>query len=376
MYKKKIVCVVPSLARGGAEKMALDLVTYLDKTSFDVVLISLYSDKGEFFNKLASERGVDVYYLDKKPGFDFKTILKLSKLLTSIKPDVIHTHLYSSIYCIPWIGLRAKKTLWVHTVHNIASKELPRPYLEIMKYYYRNKKALPIGISDEIRKTVSTQYQLKEHKIPLIYNGIDTTYFSPEQIIENGENQKQKEVLISCVARFSGQKNHKLLIEAFKDAQNKYSNIKLVLIGDGPLRRDIEEQIESYDLKDKIILTGDSSNVLNWLRKSDVFVLSSDYEGLPISMLEAMSVGVPVIATGVGGVTDVVVNGKEGIIVPPKKSKDLSDAIVTLSSNSEMRSIMGQKARERAMEFDIRKMSEKYGAIYKKDVRDLKEVKV
>lgn len=370
MDKKKIVCVVPSLARGGAEKMALDLVTYLDKNSFDVILISLYSDKGEFFNKLASDRGVDVYYLDKKPGFDFKAAYKLSKLLTSIKPDVIHTHLYSSIYCIPWISFYAKEILWIHTVHNIASKELPRPYLKIMNYFYRNEMALPIGISDEIRKTISTQYHLEEHSVPLIYNGIDTAYFSPETLIENEDIGKEQEILISCVARFNTQKNHKLLIEAFKDAQNKYPNIKLVLIGDGHLRKDIEKQIESYDLKNKVILNGDSNDVLTWLRKTDIFVLSSDYEGLPLSLLEAMSVGLPVVATGVGGVTDVLVNGREGIIVPPKNSKELSNALVTLASNKERRSIMGQKAREKALEFDVRKMSEKYGEIYKKYKND------
>ncbi|WP_158651608.1 glycosyltransferase [Mesobacillus jeotgali] len=369
MYKKKVVCVVPSLSSGGAEKMALDLVTYLDKEKFDVTLISLYSNKGEAFSKLALERGVNVYYLDKKSGFDIKTILKLSKVLTNLKPHVIHTHLYSSIYCMPWINLH-KKTIWVHTVHNIANKELPSPYLKIMEYFYKRKKAIPIGISEEIRKTISYRYNLKLADIPLIHNGIDTKFFSPVTKIENGT----EEIVFSCVARFSPQKNHELLINAFNFARKKYSNMKLLLIGDGLLRKDIEKQIASYGLEDHVLLVGNSSNVIEWLRKSDIFVLSSNYEGLPLSILEAMSVGLPVIGTRVGGVPDVLIHGEEGLTVPPMNAEELANAMIDLALNHETRSNMSLKARKKALEFDVRKMADKYGDIYQMEIRNISEV--
>lgn len=359
MEKIKVVCIIPSILTGGAEKMAIDLVAYLNKELFDVYLISLYKDTQSVYSKFIDERNVSISYLDKKAGLDFITFKNLSKKLSEYRPDIIHTHLNASIYAIPWIN-QNKNVKWIHTIHNEAAKEFPKVYLNIMKYFYKKKMATPIAISERIKVSISEQYKIRKEEIPLIYNGVDTETFKPFKI------ENREKVVFCCVARFSYQKNHKILIDAFYRAVSKTPNISLILVGDGELRPEIEKQIEDYGIRDKVTLVGNTNDVLRYLQKSDVFVLSSRYEGLPLSVLEAMSAGLAILATRVGGIPDVVSDGEEGLLVSPGNSASLASAMVKIASEDQDRLNMRFKSLEKAKDFDVRRMAKLYEKIYSK----------
>jgi len=338
--------------------MALDLVTYLDKNLFETFFICLYPSNGGLYEKLALERNIPIIYLNKKPGFDLNTFKDLRNKLSELKPDIIHTHLQASIYTVPWVIFN-KRTRWIHTIHNEASKELPTIHSRIMKFFYKKNIAVPIAISEIIRKSISAFYGMSEKDIPLIHNGIDTEMFTPEQ------SESKERITFCCVARFSYQKNHKLLLEAFHIAHKNIPNVSLLLVGDGELRSEIENQINSYGITDRVQMIGNTNDVLSWLRSSDVFVLSSNYEGLPLSILEAMSAGLPIIATEVGGIPDIITNGQEGILISPGNAGEIANAMEEMAKDTQLRIQMKSNARTKAQKFDVRRMADLYGVIYR-----------
>jgi glycosyltransferase involved in cell wall biosynthesis len=361
MEKKIVACIIPSLSTGGAEKMALDLVTYLDKKTVDVILISLYPSEKGIYDNMALERNLKVIYLNKKNGIDFNLFFELFLVLKKLRPNIIHTHLLAILYLLPWIILH-KEVKWVHTIHNEASKELPKLHSRIMSLMYRKKRAIPVAISEVIQKTISSFYSLDKRFIPIIHNGVDTHLFTPPSTPPSKEF-----ITFCCVARFSPQKNHILLIEAFNLAYLQCPNISLILVGDGELRMQIENRIDYYKLGERVTIVGKTNDVLSWLRISDAFVLASDYEGLPLSVLEAMSVGLPIVATSVGGLPDIIKDGENGILTPKGNMNLLADSLIKIVQDEQLRRKFAIRNQECSTNFDVRKMAELYNCLYKQD---------
>ena len=147
--------------------------------------------------------------------------------------------------------------------------------------------------------------------------------------------------------------------------------MKLWLVGDGPLRPAVEKAIVKMGLERKVLFLGIRDDVPQLLAASDVFVLSSDYEGVPLTVLEAMAAGKPVVATAVGGVPELIEDGETGILVPPRNPEALAQGILRLAKDASLRQRMGKAARERAQErFDISRTAREYEALY---LRLLKE---
>ena len=361
MEKQKVVCILPSIATGGAEKMAIDLVNSLNRDKFEIYLVSLYDKMDNVYDSLIDSDFVNLIYMNKKRGFDVKTYLGLYKILKKINPIVVHTHLHAAIYTMPW-KIVNPSVRWIHTIHNEASKEMPTLYLAIMKLMYKRGIAIPIAISTLIKNSIKDYYRIADGRIPLIYNCIDTQYFKPNYHHDVvSENNVTK---LCCVARFSYQKNHLLLLEAFSIALKQNNSLELTLVGDGELRTEVEKKIESLSISDKVKLVGNTNNVLKYLQESDIFILSSRYEGLPLSVLEAMATGLGIIAPKVGGIPDVVNNGEEGILAKPNDAHSLSSAIITLASDHQLLSKMKEKAYKKSKDFDVNIMSKLYEEEY------------
>ncbi len=357
MKKIKVFHVIPDLETGGAEKLALDICTFLDKDKFDATLISLYPSKKSIYEEIAYKYGVNIVFLDKQKGLDYKVLFKLNKLFRQYKPDIVHTHLYVGPYVLlPMILNKVKGR--VHTVHNIASKELRNFKKKIMKIAYQFFKVTPVAISDYIKKTIETEYQLSSTRIPCIYNGIDTENFTRFKDIN-------RKITFVHVGRFSKQKNHKLLIESFALALRENSNMVLKLVGDGVLKQEILDMVRDLGIKEKVVFKGIQKDICRELNSSDVFILSSDWEGLPISVLEAMSCGLPIISTRSGGTPDIILDRENGILVDIGDKEGLSKAILDISYNKELREKLGDNSYIHSKKYDIRETCKQYSALYK-----------
>jgi len=188
---------------------------------------------------------------------------------------------------------------------------------------------------------------------------------SPRKKWRAKEGFKDSDVLFVCVARFAPQKNHALLLEAFAQGPASDPRAHLALVGVGDLRAQLEEQARKLDLSGKIHFLGLRSDIPEVLGAMDVFVLGSDYEGNPLSVLEAMASGLPIVSTAAGGVPNLFENGKEGFLVPPGDLQGLGKSMNSLLKYQAARESMGAAAASRAREnFDVSNMVRAYEQVY------------
>lgn len=355
----RIIHVVMSMMHGGSERLATDLAHCSQENGHEVIIVVLSAKiEGKGYDATEKGKNLKIIYTDKKDGVDAKGIIKFWKILNEFKPDVIHTHIDSVIYAIPWYVFN-KNVIKIHTVHNEASKELSNIKKKILKVGYKFLKVTPVAISDKIRATVQSEYNIKKNNIELIYNGIDITSFKKKN---NNNNEKTKNIL--HVGRFFPQKNHKLLLEAFSEIIKIKPDINLILIGEGPLLNEIKELISRLNLKERVKVIGATNEMIKWYNEADIFVLPSKFEGLPLVILEAYCFGLPVVATRVGGVEDVLVDKENGFLVESDNKNELVEAILRIIEEDNLRKMFENNNIIKSSNFDIKNVTKKYEDLY------------
>ncbi len=366
MRKKiRVLHVIPWLGMGGAERLVVNLSEALSENGIEVSVCSLYPGSGSVFEKMVEETGIPIYYLNKHKGFDPRMIFELHSLFARLKPDVVHTHLSVLRYSLLPAFL-CGIPLRVHTVHNVAERETDSLGKIIRHLAFRLGKVIPVGVSGKVSETVKELYGINAE---VIYNGIPVKRFRK---IDNRhlrgkiyENVKDSDVVFIHIARFGAQKNHRLLISAFRRALRRKRNLKLLLVGDGELRNEMENIVKAENLERDVFFLGLRKDVPELLSVSDVFVLSSDWEGLPMTVLEAMAAGKPVISTSVGGVPELVKNNSTGILVPPGNETLLCEAMIRLADAPDLREKMGKNGQNLVSDFfDIDLSAKKYKELY------------
>jgi glycosyltransferase involved in cell wall biosynthesis len=339
----RVLEVLATLKRAGAETVAVALAERLDRSRFEPAVVSLYDRFANGF-----EPGVRAWYLGKRPGFDVRMYGRLRRVVREFRPDIIHTHSYVMRYTLP-LPARAK----VHTVHNVATREVDALGRLIHRLEFR-RGTVPVAVAQEVAASFAEVYGFRPRTIP---NGIDTERFHQPDArtrwrAENGF--APDDVLIVSVARLEPQKNPLGLLDAFRRAAVP---AKLLLAGDGSLR----EQLTGAHL------LGIRKDLPELLSACDIFALASHWEGHPLSVIEAMAAGLPVIATAVGGVPEIV--GDAGVLVEFGDTDAFVAALQTLVRDPERRRQLGAAARDRARRFDVHAMVEAYSSLFEELVR-------
>ena len=365
MNKIKVIHIVPLLSPGGAERVAVHILSGLNRQRFEPIVISFAPRVGCDLDQMLDEAGVEVRYLGKRPGFDFRVYRKLDGVLREYQPDVIHTHLQVLRYALPTM-LLLKHTALLHTVHNLAEREI-EPRARLIHRYAFHHGVVPIAVAEEVALSLQQLYRIPRCRV--ISNCIPTEIYAhpqtPREQWRAKEGFQQNDILFACVARFAPQKNHALLLKAFAEGPASDPRAHLVLVGEGELRAGLEEQSKSLGLTGKVHFLGLRSDIPDVLGSSDAFVLSSDYEGNPLSILEAMAAGLPIVSTAVGGVLTLFENGIQGFLVQPGDLEGLSKSMNTLLKFPTVRQSFGNAAALRAREnFDVSKMVRAYEETY------------
>jgi len=351
----KIAILVPSLGVGGAENMVAQLAAQIDKSQFDVKLLVLSSKKDTHITSYVNKHDVDVVYFDKSLGVNYRILLRVYKYLNVYKPDVIHTHLHAFAYVFPWVILHRIKML--HTVHNRPIFELPPKIQKLINILYKLKKAIPIAISKQIGDELKDLYSV--NSIETIYNPVNISRFE----VSNRDYNKDNPVFIT-VGRLDKVKNQSLLLRGFSRAVKEYPGIKLLIAGDGMQKEKLQALTKSLQIADSVQFLGIISNAEKHLQNADVFVLTSEYEGLPLTILEAMASGLPIISTDVGGVKDVVTDN--GILIESQDEVALAEGMVRLIKDKELREIYGRNSMKNVQPFDINNITNQYQNLYLK----------
>lgn len=354
--KTKVAVVLPYFGRGGAENMVAHLVSHLDLDQVNVQVFCIFGKPQQ--NHLEEEvrsHGVNITYIGKGLGFSPSAAIKLYKALNKFEPDVIHTHLSGGFYAGFWVLFHNIKML--HTVHNMPLFEAGKIKRNMYAMLYKLNKAVPVAISNEIRNQVEEIYHMPG-RVELVYNPVDVERFSTI-----GKKVHSGFIFLSA-GRLSEQKNQKLLIDAFYELLKDKNHVKLIILGDGPNKECLNQQVKRLRLENDVFLPGNVVNIEEYMARADVFILSSLYEGLPLVLLEAMAARLPIISTDVGGVKDIVTDN--GILVPPMDVKKLKSAMQKIMEEESLREKFAAKSYEHVLKYNSPNIANQYTELYKK----------
>ncbi len=357
----KIIQVIPLLGLGGAETMCENLTYALRDLGHEVIVVSLYDHNSPITQRLADNK-VDVRYLHKKRGFDASLFCRLKRLFIDEKPDVVHTHLYAAKYCFPTAKLAGVGRI-VHTIHNVAEKESRRNARILNGFYFRHCGVVPVSLSKLVQDTVVKEYRLDNAKTPVVYNGVNLlkcrvkTEYSTHGVFK-----------ILHIGRFFEQKNHAGLIEAFEIFHKKYPNSELRLIGNGELLDTIKILVDSKKLSDAVKFLGQQSEVFDYLYEADIFTLPSNFEGMPMTLIEAMGTGLPIVATAVGGVPDML--DENSALLVDVNIEQIAGAFERYYLDEQLRQTHGKKVYEKKEHFSAAKMAQDYYKLYQNPIKE------
>lgn len=365
MKKIKVVHIVPMLSPGGAERVAVHIVRGLNCQRYEPTVISYTGRLDCELDYLLDEAGIEVRYLGKKPGFDYRMYYRLPPVLKECQPDIVHTHLHVLRYALPFVLLRRDVSM-LHTVHNLADREI-EPGMRWMQRYALRHGVMPVAVAQEVAHSLERFYGIQDCRV--ITNGIPTESYANPQMPRKEwrarEGFGQDDVLFVCVARFAPQKNHELLLKAFAQGPAADQRVKLVLVGEGVLREKLQQQARELRIAHQVRFLGLRTDIPDVLGAMDVFVLSSDWEGNPLSVMEAMASGLPIVSTAVGGVPDMFEDGRHGFLIRAGDVGALSRSMSVLLRDSERRKSFGAAAAQRAREkYDVSAMVHAYEEIY------------
>ena len=353
----KIMQVIPYFCFGGAETMCENLTYALKAQGHEVFVASLYDEHTPIARRMEAN-GVRIVYLDKKPGLDLSMVTKLVALMRREKPDVVHSHLN----ILKYAALAAKLAgvpHCVHTVHNMADKEAESRTQSILSgFYFTHGWSTPVALSPEVQHSIEEFYHLPRKRVPMVYNGIDLSRCEEKQNYSLGQT-----ITLTHIGRFNEQKNHAGLLRAFAKIHAQYPQSRLNLLGDGELMEPVKELARELGLSDSVHFLGSQSNVYPYLRETDLFLLPSLYEGMPMTLIEAMGTGLPIVASAVGGVPDMLKDGESALLTTCDPGS-VADAALRLLADQSLRETLGQNAKRESKRFSADYMAREYVRVY------------
>ena len=350
-----------------------DLVLGLDKERFNVIFIYLrgYGDE----KNLLKEAGYEVFYLsniERINTFRFSILFRLVRILKEHNVDIVHCHAHKSTVYGTVAAVLAKTPVVMAHVHGLGrSRNFRR---KLMNFFLFKKINKIVPVAKSVREDVlKNNWSVPEEKISVLENSIDYGRFADVSISKEDAKKMlglpSDAFVFGTIGRLAPTKGLLYLIEAFPKVKEQKPSAHLVLLGDGPCRAELEQQASNMSCRDSIHFLGHRDNIEQLLRGMDVFVLASVAEGMPRAILEAMAVGVPCVATEVGGIPEIISGNNVGVLVPPKDSEALAEAMVNIANiTDEKLEKQVEKAQNRVRQFYSHKIvSEKLRKLYESE---------
>lgn len=362
--KIKIIHITHSLEIGGAEILILDLCRKIDKSLYEPVVCSL--SPGGALAEDFKKNGIQVYYTEKKEGKDVQIFYKLYRLFKKIRPDIIHSHLsYMWLYSTIPAKLAGVKGIVLTEHANLMTPSilycfLSRVTQKITDYIVTNSK--------QIKYFLIEHEGLNNKNIVIIPNGLDLNAYScsGNRIkIQEELGLSEDDSVIGFVSRLQAPKDHYTLLDAIEKMLVINKKVKLLLVGNGMEENNIKNYIESKGLTECVLMLGYRRDIPDLLSCMEIFVLSSKKEGQSIAIMEAMAMGLPVVATASGGTPELVDNEITGILVSPCDSDALARALLRLIEDKQLSNSLGNAGKQYMQErYDIDIVIKQYQELY------------
>lgn len=342
MKRVKVLQLISSGGYYGAENMLLNLCASQEQSGCQNSLLLFYNvhvPNVEFYER-ARRRGIGVRMVHCNGRADWRAVRQIEEYIQEDAVDLVHTHGYKADlygYLAAW---RCHKPL-VATCHNwVGGTAALGIYNHLDRMALKKFNALA-AVSDTVARRLLA-FGVPAEKIKTIANGIDVKAFERAEPLPllNAEGS----TVVGVVARLDLQKGFEYLLQAARELCKTFPGLKIVIVGEGPDRDKIESMIQQYGLQSSVMLAGQQSNMPGVYAAMDIFVLPSLNEGLPMTVLEAMAASKPVIATRVGAIPGVIKDAENGLLVDPRNSEGLRNAIASLLDDPERRRRLGDRA--------------------------------
>ena len=347
LRKKRLLFFLHSLTLGGAERLVYQMCCELgDDYELGICCLDGRGGLWESCEKL----GVKLYLVQRKPGWSVGNFTACRRVLRSFRPDIIHAHQYtpyffavcSKLFSFPFASSRARLIFTEHGRHYPDNVSLRR--------WFANKFFQQLTYSNtavcQFTATAMRENEgIKQKPISVIYNGIFSELLEekPDVMLKKELEIDGASSLVGYIGSLREVKNMAFLLEAFSLVAQRLLDVDLVLIGDGPLRRELEEQAQGLQINGRVHFLGAKNPAVPYLRELDTLVLPSQSEACSLTLLESMRAGVPIIATNVGGNPELIVDGDSGILVELGDPAQLAEAILkTLRNGPEVQSQVGR----------------------------------
>jgi L-malate glycosyltransferase len=369
--RQPVVCqVLHTLQVGGAEVLAARLARQL-KHECQFVFVCL-DEAGTIGEELRSE-GFVVEVLGRKDGVDWQCAWRLAKFFQRAQVNLVHAHQYTPFFYSLLARLIYPKPPVLFTEHGRHFPDYPRPKRKVANRLLLQTRDRVVGVGQAVRQALIRNEGIPAQRVSVIYNGIDIDGPGGSNAREEARRelcQGDADFVILMVARLDYLKDHAAAIRMMARVSAVRPGARLVLVGEGPERRAIEDLVERNRLGAKIRFLGLRKDVARLLMASDVFLLTSISEGIPLTIIEAMVAGLPVVSTRVGGVPEIVVDGETGFLCPSGNDAALAEYVLKLAANPGLRERLGLHGQIRAKAaFSESLMHARYLELYREMLR-------
>lgn len=359
----KIAHIIHRFDTGGLENGVVNLINRLDDSRYHHTIITMKGHNPEFAARI-NTGNVEFENLSKQGGSDIGVFLRLNRILKRLSPDILHTRNTATLE-MQLVGWWRRVPLRIHGEHGWDVNDMHgqnRRYQKLRRFikpFVHQYIALSKEAKDYLLDTIS----VKPSRVNHICNGVDHEKFVPDRTEKSG-------FVFGCVGRLEEVKNQQLLAKAFvkvwHHCQAKDLDVKLQIVGDGRCRDQIEGILEEGGCATSFWMPGNRSDVAELMQCFDVFILPSLAEGISNTILEAMSTGLAVIATDVGGNAELVKDSESGYIVPSNDAEAMAEKMIAYSEQHGLREAHGKAGRELVeQKFSLQAMTASYDELYR-----------
>ena len=329
------------------------ICSLINKTSYNYQhnVLVLYEDTTA--SKWISRSNVQITCMHRSPN-QLKYISRLYSILKEKKPDLLMSYNWGSTDAI-WIARLLGFNKIIHSEHGFNVDEATSTLFRrnMMRLLIYRMCSQIVVVSHELKSLMKTQYHLNKDRVTLIANGIDAAHYTPD-LSERARTRKthkirQDDFVIGFVGRLDPIKNFKFMFEILSQYKTHDQKFKIMLIGEGPEKAFIQQQCSENHLENHLLLLGEKENILPFLRAMDVFLLTSFREQMPMTILEAMAVGLPIVSTHVGEAPHMITNGQEGFILDRQATPETFASTLLQFRDREKRQQMGDAARRKVV---------------------------
>jgi glycosyltransferase involved in cell wall biosynthesis len=365
--RRKVLVLIKCMGHGGAERLVVSMMRHRDRHRFDYEVAYILEERNTLVPQLR-DAGVPVHSLGAGGNQDLRWMGRLRRLLSEGDFDIVHSHLpYAATLGRLVASTRSPRPALVYTEHSMWDK---------MAVAIKALNRATIGLDDRLLVVSEACRQSLppslRRRAKVVVHGIELEPIRDalkqrdelRQAVRAELGVPADDVLVITVAGFRWPKGYDVLLPAARAVLDRGAAVRFLAVGDGPLRHDLEVQRAALALTDDFVFLGEREDVARLLVAADVFVLPSRQEGLPLALMEAVSSGLPIVATDVGELPNLLTDGRDALVVPSEQPQALADALIALIERPELRAELGAAAFGLAERFDVRRCVGEVESVY------------